>query len=336
MGSLPIGLSASRCSAVVGLSHYQTQVQVWQDIMEERQPGFNAAHGLAYEPFEGNATTRWGTAFESGIIKRAELAADDVIVDRELLCVHPDHPFITCHLDGRYLRGRQNHEGKTTASWLFRSSWGEPGSNKLPEEYACQVQQQMMCSEAASTIVSVLCFPERVEAWEEAGISLSHLENAKFWALVRNGLVFNSCDDWARALDEMGLFHRFVVEANPTAQKGLVEALVDFWHAHVLSEIPPPPKKYDDVKRLFPKPVGTVVADDQLERDIREYVHVRDECKRMDARHDELKTQIVSKAASMADRPIDKDSSNKIVIVGANGKKLASYGATKKGPQFRA
>lgn len=334
MGSKPVGLSASRAAAIVGLSSYQTPFEVWQQLQEERQPGFNAAHGLAFEPFEGNAATRWGTAFELPIIKRAELAQSDAIVDRERLCVHPTYSFITCHLDGVFSHSRHNHEGKTTTTWLFRSSWGEPGTDKIPEEYQVQVQQQMTCSKAEVTDLSVLCFPERVEVWEEAGISLEEING--YWVPVRDGIVFNSLLDWARALDEMGLFHQYIVEAQPVAQKGLVEALADFWNVHVLGEKTPEPQNYDDVRRMFPAPIGTVVADDQLERNILEYRDIHGEFKKMEARCAELKTQIVFKAASIAERPADKDSSNKIVIVGASGKKLASYGMTKRGPQFRA
>jgi predicted phage-related endonuclease len=36
----PINISASRGAAILGLSDYQTPVQVWLQIMESRDPGF--------------------------------------------------------------------------------------------------------------------------------------------------------------------------------------------------------------------------------------------------------------------------------------------------------
>ena len=92
MGSKPVGLSASRGAAILGLSKYQTSFGIWQTIMEQKKPGFNKKHGYVYEPFEGNVFTRWGTAFEDSIIELAEEKQRSEIGLREAhYCVNNNH-----------------------------------------------------------------------------------------------------------------------------------------------------------------------------------------------------------------------------------------------------
>jgi hypothetical protein len=59
MGATPRGISGSRAAAVLGLSEFTSRFEVWQQIKEEREPGFNAKRGYIMPVFEGNAATRW-------------------------------------------------------------------------------------------------------------------------------------------------------------------------------------------------------------------------------------------------------------------------------------
>lgn len=102
MGSLPVGLSASRGAAIIGLSKWSTPFDVWQQIMESRQPGFNASRGYEYIPFEGNNATDFGSAFEEAVISLAEQEAGNNIIDREGAYSVKGQDYITCHIDGRY------------------------------------------------------------------------------------------------------------------------------------------------------------------------------------------------------------------------------------------
>ena len=78
MGSKPVGISASRGAAVLGISDWQTQFEVWQLIMEERQPGFNASRGYVLPEFKESASLRWGNAFEDANIALSESASRDL------------------------------------------------------------------------------------------------------------------------------------------------------------------------------------------------------------------------------------------------------------------
>lgn len=330
MGSLPRHLSASRAAAIVGVSRFATPASAWLDIMEERQPGFAEAHGLKYEPFAGNASTRWGLGFEPAVIRLAERAQNEDIVDRELALCHPAHEFITCHLDGRYRADGAIHEGKTTTVSAWRDNWGEPGTDRIPAEYQVQVQLQMALAPAASVaVVSVLTFPTRPDEWEAAGLGCE-IVAGDTGVITRKkddgpALSFALAWDWARVLDEMGYFHRYQVQADAAAQDAIIGTLVDFWNRHVLTGDPPEPRTYEDCRNLFIAPKGTVVADDTLEREAAEYRAITAEISAMEKRKSQLKTDVIARMARAAEHPIDGDSCEKWILRGASGKRLASF-----------
>ena len=324
MGSTPRALSASRAAGIVGASRFATPVGVWLDIMEERNPGFAEAHGLKHEPFEGNAATRWGLAFEPALIHIAGGARGDVIIDRELALSHPDFDFITCHLDGVYLNGGEIHEGKTTTTMGWRDNWGEPGTDRIPPEYQVQVQLQMAISGRNRAVVSVLCFPERPETWEEMGLGAAVVANDT-GVITRDGLAFALASDWARVFREVGWFHQYTVDASGEAQAEIVEALVAFWNRYLLTEMPPPARTYEDCRRLFVAPKGTVLADDDTERLAAEYRQINTEESAFRKRKEQIKAEIVKRMAAAAEHPIDGDSTEKWILRGASGAKLATY-----------
>lgn len=326
MGSKPIGMSASRISGIIGMSRFKTAVDVWLEILEDLEPGFAAANNYAHEPFFGNPATRAGTAFEDAIIGHASNLAGIPIVDRELLCrLQVSHDVeLTCHIDGAYFGQRTLHEGKTTNLFSYWDDWGADGTAEIPVEYQAQVQAQLAITQYDRAVVSLLVFPARVDALEEAGLRFNSdgWEYGKGWELCH-------IEAWMVALAQMGMFHQFVVEADPALQKDLKAVALDFWREHVVKKVPPTPTCYEDVRKLFRDPKGTVVADANLERMASEYSQINAELGAMAKRKDQIKTAIVAEMAKREGAPVDKDSKDKWVLRGASGKKLASYNGNK-------
>jgi predicted phage-related endonuclease len=365
MGSKPIGISASRGAAVLGLSPYRTPVDVWAAIQEDRfpavlddagrvvRPGFCAAHGIVPPEPVDNAAVRWGTAFESSVIMLAEQATGKQITAREAFCEAfvPDEKGIergestifcsrvpaTCHLDGVYggeIRGGTIHEGKTTSAFAFRENWGEPGSDRIPRQYAVQVQHQMMCSGAARAIVSVLVFPTRPEEWKNAGIDVT-LANGHY-VLTRkrddgDPLVFGACDDWARTLAQMGFFHQYEVEADRELQTKMLTAYREFWTRYVLTETQPPAETWNDIKRLVPEPRGTVVATEEQERYATEYAQINAEIAQAEKQQEKLRVLLLGAIDRGAEHQIDNDSVEALILRSRDGRKIASYAKSKSG-----
>ena len=347
MGSTPRGISASRGAAVLGLSDWASPLEVWQQILEEREPGYNAAHGYTLPEFKEGASLRFGLAFEDAVVSLSEDATGDKIVDREgsygIDLARPDDRFvgsdnvashcaITCHIDGSYIMppalsgSGPLHEGKTTTAFAFREKWGEPGTDRIPQVYQVQVQHQMLCTGASEVIVSVLVFPEMPDEWERQGWYVGH--DGQKWFLQHDGRAFG-CEPsvWAEVLSQMGYFHQYRVKANPEAQAAMLASYRRFWEHNVLRQVPPDPRDYEDVRRLFPAPKGTIVCDDTLAGWLREYKDIRDELGgkgMLSRRGDELKLLILERARA-TDGTIDDESREKTIFRDQAGAKLGQY-----------
>jgi len=316
MGSLPSGISGSRAAAILGFNTFRTPVMTWLDIMEERVPGFSERHGYKREPFEGNAATKWGLAFESDVIALSEMKTRRAIHDRERAFFHPEFKYLTCHVDGIYtddagpsgMGGATLHEGKTTTIYTFRDDWGELGTDRIPEHVQVQVQHQMLVTGAARAIVSVLAFPNRQQDWEDLEIDPAAVAS-----------------DWAGVLNDMGYFHQYFIDANPELHTSMLSAYTDFWENNVLKEIPPEPANYEDIRRLITAPKGTVVADEKLDRWATEYRAINEESRKINKRKNQLKTLLIAEMNARADKPIDDDSVEKLVLRDMRGNKLAQY-----------
>lgn len=334
MGSKPIGLSASRGAAILGLSKWTTQFSVWQTIMEARKPGFNKEKGYIYEPFEGNASTRWGNAFEDAIIELAEGKSGQKVIKREKFFSYKD--FITCHIDGLYVDhdlvtqltiDPALHEAKTTTEFLHRIKWGNPGTDRVPQEYGIQAQHQMLCTGAEEVIFSVLVFPKTPDEWEEMGYKLIY-QDEEYYFENSNICIFPI--DWANTLSQMGFFHQYTVKRNQTAIDLMIENYNEFWNKNILEEIPPEPQDYDDLKKMIPNPSGTIVIDDEIEDLYREYKDITQEVNVVNKKKTQLKAIIIDRARKMH-KEIDDESADKFIFRNSKGEKCGSFGKTKKG-----
>jgi predicted phage-related endonuclease len=353
MGSKPVGISASRGAAVLGLSQFSTRVDVWAQIMEDRQPGFCAAHGITPPEPVSNAAVRWGTAFESSVIQLSEIARGMKIGDRELACAvvsgldfgrdapaTNDDPPITCHLDGLYSDG-VIHEGKTTSAFAYRDAWGEPGTDRIPRNYTIQTQHQLLAAKAERTVVSVLVFPTRADEWEEMGLRVtrhppvgdgeSGIANGFDYITDASGKLHGFPSAWATTLAQMGYFHQYPVAADPALQSMMLDAYRDFWTRYVLTETPPPAETYSDILLLMPEPRGTVVATEDQERWASDYNQIGKEAAQSKKQQDKLKALLLGAIERGAEHPIDNDSVEAIVLRDRTGKKIASYSKGKEG-----
>ena len=331
----PINISASRAAALLGQSEYQTPVSVWLQIMEARDPGFCARRGYTLPVIEYTPAMRWGHAFESAVIELAERKAGIKIVLREYLFTKD---FLTCHIDGAYDTPDSEsvdvlHEGKTTSEFYYHTHFGDPGTDKVPPEYQLQCQHQMICTGAERVILSVLVFPKRVEEWEEMGYIPVKSENG-VWR-IDNEKFINAIDpiEWARTLAEMGFFHQYEIHAHPELQSKMLTRYREFWEVNVLGAREPEPQSMDDIKCLCPSPVGTVVADEAIERMLYERESIKSEISATGAlgkRVEQIKVATLDYMRN-AGAVIDDESKDKWLLLSRDGRKLASYYRDKRG-----
>jgi len=308
MGSLPLNSSGSRAAAMLGLNDFKTRFGVWLEIMEAREPGFCKKHGYEFEPFEGNPATELGSAFEDAITHLLGTLNNDPIIYRERTFSHPDHDFITCHVDGIFMNSRALFEGKTTSEFAYKSKWGEPGTDRIPRDYQIQVQHNMGLAKLDRAIVSVLVFPKR-----QADL----IELATF--------DFDTCLKWSRVLNEMGYFHQYPIEANAEVQQSIFEAEIEFWEKHVIGRTPPEPRSYADIRALVKEPKGTIVANEEIASFAAEYKALTGEIGQAKKRKEQLKTLVLKFMRNQAETPIDDDSVEKWILRDETGRQIASF-----------
>jgi hypothetical protein len=334
LGSLPIGLSGSRSAGILGLSPYTTPLEVWQNIMEIRKPGFNAERGFLYEKFEGDASTRFGNAFESSVIELTEHKTGNQIIDREGAYSLKGKTPITCHIDGRFSK-KHIFEGKTAYIRAFNKSFGEPGTDRIPVEYQCQVQSNMMVTGAEQCTLSALVFPRSPEDWEDEGWSVNNIDGCGY-RLSRGlpALSDPSCSSWAKSLEQMGYFHTYPVSANRDIHKLLRECYNDFWQRYVIPELPPDITDYEDIRRLFPAPKGQLIVPENIQSMLREYSDITKELGTggfLANRKKDLKTEILDFCRTKTTVE-DDDSQEKITFLDHSGNSIGSF----NGKSFRA
>jgi len=337
----PINISASRGAAILGLSKWSTPTKVWLQIMEARKPGFCEKNNYEFPVFVDSAQIRWGKAFESAIIDLASKKQNSEIVKREKLCsLGGFNPFITCHIDGEYDPFSANkilHEGKTTSIFYYRDNFGEPGTDKIPVEYQIQCQHQMICTGAEKVILSVLVFPRRVDDWDAMGWR-THFDGTEYILIdnkktVMANIVIEHPENWAHTLDQMGYFHQYEIHANPELQALMISNYKKFWKNNILKKNPPQPKNYDDIRALVRNPIGTIIADEHMERVVSEYKNIKSEIGdsgTLAKRIDQIKVDIL-KFMESASSVVDDDTKDKWILRDRAGNKIASYGKNKKG-----
>jgi hypothetical protein len=336
----PIDLSASRGPAVLGVSGFQTQFSVWQEMMEQREPGFNASRGFVLPEREETAAIRWGLAFEDAI---AGLAG--VTGDRQKFITEKKRPYITAHLDGTIDPINKIHEGKTTNIHSYREKWGDPGSDRVPAEYQVQGQHQsILVPHCGGVQISVLVFPKRPEEWEKEGLFVEHLKEEKYqndhiekslWVIrcpepgsEKIGFPWTvTCYDWARTLSQMGFFHTYTIAPDRDLQKTMLDAYQQFWQKNIVEKIAPEPGDYDDVRRMFKEPHGIVLATEQVARWVAEYVTIGEEIGTagpMAKRRNQIKTMVLD-FARKASPTFDEDAKNKVLIQDVQGNTIATF-----------
>lgn len=338
MGSTPVGISASRGAAVLGLSKYKTPLVAWLEIMEQLKPGFCNANGFLkperIDPWEvplnpKHASLRWGLAMEDSICSLV-----GGITDREAAFACPDDEFITCHIDGlkKDVPGKppgiRLQENKTAMEMAYKMGWGDPGTEMIPIDYTTQVNHQMMCTGITEADVNVLVFPKAPAEWEKQG----YLVNMDGRVYDKNGLVHDEIFGFAHKLKILGYFHKYHVTANPVAQKEMLNRYREFWHVNVEKEIPPPVQGYNDIKWLIASPEGELEASQEIKEAWSEYIDIDLEIDSMVKRKEEIKDIFAGwTARELASKKIREGAEKGKLNVYAGARKLFSISRPKPG-----
>jgi len=364
---MPIPISAtisgSRSGSVLGQNEYGTQLDVWMDIMEDLDPGFAEKNGYGWERFEGNASTDFGHAFESATIALTEQKTGLKIIDQERVFEKRLYPqmnnlknpmMMSCHVDGIFsgfeqwkhregnlyelVSDKVLYEGKTAFDMGFRKKW-DIEKDLIPRSYNLQCQHNMYLADLQEAIVSVLVFPKHPQDLVDEGWEVHEYEADKYRIIRKDdsGIVKEIALPlkWTCTLNQMGYHHIFKIKRNDDLIKAMLEKYQEFWERFVIPRKPPEAMNFDDIKKLCPSPHGTVVLDQDKDKNIISWINeIRGINKEigtaglMPKRKKELTTTVMNYVKDMP-AVLEEENTNKLEIKDGQGFTIATYSKQK-------
>lgn len=213
-------LGGSDAAAVMGLSPWETPVELWQ-AKTGRKP-----KSLIVDPAAEKRYAR-GHKLEPFIRDMAVDKLREMGLQVELLAcneryIDPEHPFLSCEIDfelrltgeieigGRpvVFDGEHINADAKSVTGFARKKWGEEDTEDVPIEYAAQFMHGLMVTGRRFCLVAAL-----------------------------------------RSFDDVDVYWTVRDDETIAAMR---PKLVDFWVNHVQADVPPDPLKFDDIKALFP------------------------------------------------------------------------------------
>lgn len=173
-----LSIGASEIAAAAGLSPYQTPLELYARKRGE------------IPPIEDNDAMRMGRLLEPVVKSEFCRVTGLTFADpNPPMYRHGELNFITATPDG-IIDDMTLFEAKT-ASWRMKASWGEQGSDEVPDHYLCQCQQQMFVMHAAEVHLAVLFDGFELKAFKvvrnDTLIKLLIAAATELWQRIRDG-----------------------------------------------------------------------------------------------------------------------------------------------------
>lgn len=134
------GIGGSEVAAILGLSPYKTNIELWEEKTGRREP-----KDLSDNPF-----VQYGKKAEEHL--RALFALDfpeyEISYDKYKIFRNPEYPFILATLDGYltdYEKGRQGVLEIKTAEIIQPGQW-QKWKDQIPQVYYCQCIHQLLAT----------------------------------------------------------------------------------------------------------------------------------------------------------------------------------------------
>lgn len=126
------GIGGSDAGAVVGLSKFRTPVAVYLDKIGESE-----------KKADTNATY-WGSVLEDVVAQEYARRTGEKVHRRNDPAIHPDPElaFMRANIDRRVVGKKKILECKTAGQYMAYS-WGEEGTDQVPDDYLVQVTHYM-------------------------------------------------------------------------------------------------------------------------------------------------------------------------------------------------
>lgn len=167
-------IGGSDVATILGIDPWKTAEELRLELLGR----------LSRDP--GNINTEAGEIMEDGVRQLYARRTGRVVNRSHQTLVHPQHDWLTAHIDGRVVGERRGVECKNI-HWRMASRWGEPGSDEIADYYLPQVMHYMLVVDYPVWDVAAyfggpdlrIYTIERDREWDDIIISATH----DFWHL---------------------------------------------------------------------------------------------------------------------------------------------------------
>lgn len=170
-------LGGSDVAAILGISPWKTQLDVYLDKVQPRAQEYN--------PARERILTR-GKRMEPYVIDLLQEETGLEIVRRGQRYIDPEHGFIAAEIDAEAASG-ENIEIKTSSPFKSRE-WGEEQSDEIPVYYTAQAMHGLMVTGAPRCIFGVLIGADDFRVYQverdEETIAAIRAKEIEFWDRV--------------------------------------------------------------------------------------------------------------------------------------------------------
>ena len=194
-------IGGSDIGAILGLSRFRSPLEVWMEKTGKETKKLDSL------------PLRFGSFAEEFVASEYARATGFKLIHDESIYIHPEHAFMSAHMDRFVLDGRASSPTRIleckTAHPFSSGEWGEIGSDEVPMSYLCQCIWYMAITDINQVDLAVL------------------FGNSDFRIYAMNR--------------DLGL-------ENTILQKASL-----FWNDYVLKDTPPPAQSEADCQTLFSK-----------------------------------------------------------------------------------
>lgn len=186
------GIGGSDVGAILGISKYKTQFQVY---LEKTEP--------ITEVGEQHESAYWGTQLEDMVAKEFALRTGKKVRKDNKHLVHKDYPFMVANIDRRVVGENAILECKTTSSYGAK----EWDSGEVPASYLLQCQHYLAVTGAEKCYIACLIGGQKFVHYElhrdEDLINLIIEKEKEFWKMVEDRIPptldgSSAAEDWIK------------------------------------------------------------------------------------------------------------------------------------------
>lgn len=294
-----VGIGGSEIAAVLGLSPYKTPFDVWQDKLN-----------LVEQPdLSDNEYIHFGNVLEDVVAEEFGRRTGLKPRRRNQILIHKDHHFLLANID--------------------REITGKPFGLKCGLE----------CKTADARAAKPHLWGEgAVIEWDDdAPVIVHHDDQVPDWYYMQcaHYMAVTGSDLWFLAVLIGGNhFRYYTIRRDLDLERLLIAKAGRFWHDHVLAEVPPPPANVVDLEAMFAVDNGkSVEATPEIVNVWAEIKELQAQAKAIEARLDG-QTIGKTKIGGLKNHLRMFIGENAEVLLGSEGKPLATWKASKKGRKY--